>query len=84
VEESLFHSIISTNVLENIPGKLLVQLPRNEDHDNGRQCDDGRDGNEIRPDVLPDVVVLGLEGAAVAENTHGILDLVHLDGRVDE
>jgi hypothetical protein len=51
VEKALLHAIVCTNILENVPGKGLVQLPSNETHYDSDQPDDGRNSDEIGADV---------------------------------
>lgn len=86
VKEPLLHAVISTNDLEDIPRKLLVELPGAEDHASRGESNHSRGGNEKRSNVGPQQI----RGHALAQsidrcqhiNSH--LNLVHLDGRVDE
>lgn len=85
VKESLLHAIIGTNVLENIPSILLVNLPRKEAHNEGSKGNDGRDSHQIRLHIVPK---LGsshatLESIALLENIEGLGNLINLDGRVN-
>lgn len=85
VEEALLHAVISTNVLENVPSVFLVDLPGDKDHANGREGDNGRDGNQVRLDIAPEVSSSGvlLEGIVLPKNIECLLNLVNLNGSVD-
>lgn len=83
VKESLLHPVVGTNVLEDIPGELLVELPGDEDHDDGAQADDARDDAEEGNDVFPEVV-LSQGTLCDGQDVDGLLDLVNLDGREDK
>lgn len=85
MKESLLHAIIGTNVLEDIPRILLVNLPREEAHNEGSKGDDGRNGHQIRLHIVPK---LGsshatLESIVLLENIKGLGNLIDLDGRVN-
>lgn len=85
MKESLLHAIIGTNVLENIPGILLVNLPRKEAHNEGSKGDDGRDSHQVRLHIVPK---LGsshttLESIVLLENIEGFGNLIDLNSRVN-
>lgn len=46
VKESLFHSVVGTDNLKNVPGKFLVELPCYEAHQNSDESDDTRNDDE--------------------------------------
>lgn len=77
VKESLLHAIIGTNLLQDIPSKLLVQLPCQEAH---ADCGDGkysRNGNEEGPGSVPYSEL----GRGVS--FHDILEDHDINGRAD-
>lgn len=64
MQEAFLHAVVGANLLQNIPGKLAVELVSNGAHDNGDHADDGGDGNEEGLAQQPHVAVLlvGLQG----------------------
>jgi len=87
VQETLLHAVVSTNLLENVPGKLLVQLPRYEGHEHRGHGDDAGNGHEKGADGGPEIrpVVDTVDnGALTSQDVDGVADLIDLDGRVDE
>lgn len=85
MKEPLLHAIVGTNILQDIPSKLLVELPRHKDHANCAEGNNGRDGDKIRLDIAPKLLGVGIsiEGIVVPKNHNGFLDLVDLNGRVN-
>jgi hypothetical protein len=72
---------ISADMLVDGPCKLVVQLPCFKSKENGRKCHQAGQGNEHGPDILPK---LAGDKTALAQLIGGLLDLVVLDGSVDE
>lgn len=85
MQEAFLHAIIGTNVLEDVPRKNLVQLPRHEAHTDATQPNNSRDGDEVGPDVLPHSICgLGdLERSVYAEDIQRDLNLLDLQRGVD-
>ena len=54
VEKSLLHAVISSDVLQDIPSKFLIQFPRDVTHGNRDECEYARDANQDRLHILPD------------------------------
>lgn len=69
-------------MLQDIPSELLVQLPCDERHGNGDSCEDARDADEDRLDIRPNVIIR--KGVERLEIVDGFVDLIDLDGSVDE
>lgn len=86
MEEPLLHAVISSDLLENIPGKLLIELPCDEGHQNCGQGNDARDRNQERLGRLPDVnrACSRLHLTSRLQHADGFVDLVDLDGRVHQ
>lgn len=86
VEEALLHAVVGADLLQNVPGKLAVQLIGDEAHGDGDDANDGGNRNEERPTQLPDVLVLPvrLERAGPQKAVDRVVDLVDLQDRVDE
>lgn len=85
VKESFLHAIISTNVLENIPSILLVDLPRKKAHDKGSKGNDGGDSHKVRLHIVPEFCGRHFrsEGAVFTENIKSLFDLIDLDGGIN-
>jgi hypothetical protein len=85
VKESLLHAIISTDVLENIPSILLVDLPRKEAHDKSSKGNDGGDSHEVRLHIMPKLCCRHFrsEGVLFTENIKGLFNLIDLNGGVN-
>jgi hypothetical protein len=85
VKETLLHAVIGTNVLENIPSILLVDLPRKKAHDKGSEGNNGGNGHEVRLHIMPEFSCrhAGSEGVLGTENIEGLLNLIDLDGGVN-
>lgn len=81
VEESLLHSIIGSNVLQNVPGEFLVQFPSNETEADGANRNNARDSDQNAPNVIPDIEVL--HGVLGLQNGDGLIHLVDLNRGVD-
>ncbi len=86
MEETLLHAVVCANVLEDIPGEFLIQLPGAKGHADGGESNNGRNGDEKGLDVAPefmrgDVVA---ESIGAAKNGNSRLNLVDLDGGIDE
>ncbi len=86
VQEPLLHAVVGADLLQDVPGKLSVQLIRNGAHDNGDHADDGGHGNEEGFDQQPHVLVLvvRLQSAGVHELVDRAVNLINLEGGVDE
>jgi hypothetical protein len=74
-------SQISADVLVDGPCKLIVQLPGDEGKEESRNCHQAGQRYEHRLDIGPE---LGCNEGIGIEFIGGILDLVELDGGVDE
>lgn len=48
IDVALLHRVVGADQLEDRPGKLLIDLPSAERHEDRGQCHDARDGNEER------------------------------------
>lgn len=85
MQESLLHAVIGTNILKNIPSKLLIELPSDENHENCGKGNDGRNGDQKRLDIAPELIGgnVAVEGSVGSKNHNCFLDLVDLNGRVD-
>lgn len=83
VEESLLHAIVGTNVLQNVPGIFLIDLPRDEAHADSSHGNDGGYSDEEGLHIIPEVLVRFLEGVPFSKNLNGLVDLVNLDRGVD-
>ncbi len=85
-EEPLLHAVVGTDLLEDVPGKLAVELPGHEARGDGSHSDDDRNGDEEGPDGTPDVLRdrVGLERVVVPQIAHGATNLVNLKRRVDQ
>ena len=46
MQEALLHAVVGANLLQNIPGKLAVELVGDGAHGNGGDADNGGDGDE--------------------------------------
>jgi len=86
VQEALLHAVVGADLLQNVPGKLPVQLVGKRAHDDGDDADDGRDGNEEGLAQRPHVPVLlvGLDGSLFQQAGDRIVNLVDLENGVDE
>lgn len=65
------------------PGKLIVQLPRNERHEQREECNDTRDCHEDGLDVQPDQCCR-FNVSVGSESSYGGLDLVILNSGIDK
>lgn len=59
VKESLLHAIIGADLLQDVPSKLFVELPCQEGHNDCGDGEDSRDGNQERPDLVPNTRLSG-------------------------
>ena len=85
MKESLLHTVVGTNVLENVPSILLVDLPRKETHDKSSEGNDGGNSHEVRLNIMPELFGrhLGSESVLSAENIKGLLNLIDLNRGVN-
>ena len=72
---------ISADVLVDGPCKFIIQLPGDKTENKGSDGHDDGKGNEQRLDLLPKLVD---DPVLVVQDSDGVLDLVHLDGGVDQ
>lgn len=81
MEESLLHAIIGSDMLENVPGELLVQLPGDETVADGTDTDDARNSNQNALYIIPH----GQVGYSILgdQDINGLADLIDLDGRIN-
>lgn len=86
MKKSFLHTIICTNVLQNIPGKFLIQLPRDECHANSCQSNDAGNRDEKCLDFRPEDGGSNslLESIVPSQNANGHLDLVNLKGSINK
>lgn len=86
MKEALLHAIIGANVLENVPSKLLVELPGNVYHDDGGDSDDDRSGNQVGLDIVPQHGRCDafLQRTVDLEDSKSHLNLLKLESRVDQ
>ena len=86
VEESLLHTIIGANLLQDVPGELFVKLPGEEGHDDGYESNYDGDSDQKRVALVPDAArgLGSLEGIVVGQDLDGITNLIDLKGTVDE
>lgn len=84
MKEPLLHPIVGANDLEDVPSKVLVELPRNEAQDDGDEANDGGDGNEVRLDIGPNHIngQSRLEGVVFLKEVEGLGNLVDLNPSV--
>src|SRR5690242_1843005 len=85
VKETSLHPIVGTNVLQDVPRKHLVELPADEGHDDGAERNDGRNGDEERPDVFPGGGGSSVSGqnALPLKDLNGRLNRIDLNSRID-
>lgn len=81
MEESLLHAIVGSNMLEDIPSKLLVELPSDEAVADGADTNDAGDGDQNALHVIPDGQVLN--GILGDQDIDSLADLIDLDGCID-
>lgn len=86
MQEALLHAVIGTNVLENVPSKLLIELPGNVYHDNGGDSNDDRSGDKVSLDIVPqhsrcDAL---LQRTVDLEDSKSHLNLLKLESRVNQ
>lgn len=86
MKEALLHAIIGANVLENIPSKLLVELPGNVHHDNGGDSNDDGSGNKVGLDIAPEHGRCDalLQRTVDLEDSKRHLNLLKLESRVNQ
>ena len=78
VEKALLHVVVGTNVLENVPSELLIELPGNTAHGNCHNTNDDGKGDEKAPQFLPQVWFP--EPAGCVNGNNCIQDLIRLEG----
>lgn len=49
MQEAVLHAVVGADLLEDIPGKDLVQLVGDEGDDDGAEAEDDGNGNEVGP-----------------------------------
>lgn len=59
IQKPLLHPVVGTNLLQNIPGKDLVQFPRDPGHDHSANGQYDGNGNEKALDLAPECVFGG-------------------------
>lgn len=86
MQESLLHAIVCTNLLQDIPGELAIELIGKVSNRNRGDADDDRDRDEERSGQFPEVVPIRYFGKSVAfpQLVNGRVNLVNLNERVDE
>ncbi len=86
MQEALLHAVVGTNLLEDIPGELAVQLVGDAAHENGDDANDCGDGDQEglaeQPHVL--IIIVVLQGAVLQQILDGAVDLVDLEDGVNE
>jgi len=87
-EVTLLHAKVGTDMLVDAPCKLIVQLPADNAHENSRKCDHTRNSDEERSNGAPNVrlhkLLICVLGLIRRQGIIGIIDLVHLNGGIDE
>lgn len=76
------HADVGGDVLVDAPRKLVVELPADDGHEDGAEGEDAGNRNQERLDLRPDFRVN--QQVLVEQPFVGFLDLVDLDGTVDE
>lgn len=83
VQEAPLHPVVGADLLENVPGELLVQLPSDEAHTKRAQRNDDWDSDEKGQAVTPELSRgRVLESIMRGQCVDGLPDLVDLDDRV--
>lgn len=84
VKETLLHPIIGTNNFEDIPSKLLIQLPGEEAHADSSKGNDDRNSNEVRANIgeNSNSKMSSLQSILILQNIQGRENLIDLDGCV--
>ena len=84
MKESLLHPVIGSNLLQDIPGKLVVQLIGDIGHHNRDHPDDCRDSDEEWLACLPNILARrsGLQHASFLQYINRRVDLVDLEERI--
>jgi hypothetical protein len=84
VQEPLLHAVVGANLLEDVPGKLAVELVGTVRNGNRDHTNDHWGGDEERPCRVPDCAVgcIRPKGAAIYQFFDGVVDLVDLEERV--
>src|SRR4051794_7922976 len=86
MQEPLLHTVVCTNLLQDVPCKLAVKLIGKVPQRNGRHTNDGRDRNEERPRQRPEVVAQSInrKGLLGLQLRNRRVNLIDLDDCVDE
>lgn len=86
VQEPLLHPVVGADVLQDIPRKLLVELPRDEAHAARDSSDNAGNRNQEPAYIVPHRLrrLRLLEPVVPLQDVDGLPDLVDLDGCVDE
>lgn len=83
IQESLLHPVVSSDRLEDIPSKDLVQLPGNKGHGKGAGGEDAGNGDQEGAYLAPQVLMIGGDRPGRAHFLDGDLNLFDLDGGID-
>jgi hypothetical protein len=86
VKEASLHSVVSADVLEDVPSEFLVQLPADEGQDHGAEAEDCRNRGKEWTDIVPSLIkrVDAFQNAFVGKRFNGRTNGVDLDAGVDD
>ena len=86
MKEALLHAVVSADLLQNVPSKLLVQFPGHEPHRDGEHGNDDGNRHEERAARGPGTLAgrVDFERAVGLNVRDGSSDLVDLQRGVDE
>lgn len=82
MQEPLLHPVVSSYMLQDIPRKLLIQLPSHETQNDCEQPNNRRNRNQLSLSLRPDIQVP--ENILGHKNDNGFVDLVDLECAVNE